>query len=131
MFDPEKVEIAKDLQRAWPRWIIFWSPALREFTAIPLFDTGQLVVINAPATRPLLQEMGEIEMQASVGTSVSKHADAGERRKTDTRSMESQKDRAVRPSHGRHAADGGKTRGQARHNAGRSSLCPQECQAPA
>lgn len=89
MFDPEKVETAETLQRACPQWLIFWSPALREFTAIPLFDTGQLVVINAPATHTLLKEMGVIEMQASVGAMASGPTDVGAQYRTDARSTES------------------------------------------
>jgi hypothetical protein len=71
MFDPEKVKTAEVLQRACPQWLIFWSPALREFTAIPLFVADQLVVINEPAAHTLLERIGAVELAASVGKPIS------------------------------------------------------------
>lgn len=130
MFDPEMVKTAEVLQSSCPQWLLFWSPALRKFTAIPLFSTDQLVVINEPLTHTLLQRIGAVELAASVGKPISepKNVDAQCTTEAKRPSPPSQTDRAVRPHppRGRHSPGGGHASSRARHRAGRSSPRPQE-----
>jgi hypothetical protein len=119
MFDPEMVETAEVLQRACPQWLIFWSPALRAFTAIPLFVPDQLVVINEPLTHTLLKRIGAVELAASVGAPISGPIDVGAQCRTDAGrpSPPSETDPPVRPHHprSRHSPGGGHASSRARN----------------
>ena len=112
MFDPEKVATAATFQAACPGWLIFWSPALRAFTAIAAFVPDQAVVINAPSTHSLLHQIGAVELATGIGGSpVKERIAAGAQCSTDERPSPgppSETDRAVRPHHphGRHSPRG-------------------------
>jgi hypothetical protein len=75
-FDPERVKTAAVLQASCPGWHIFWSPGLREFTAIAMFIPDQAVVLSSPFTYSLLKRISAVEMAAITQPSVERAMEA-------------------------------------------------------
>lgn len=112
MFDPEKAKTAASLQDTCRGWVIFWSPARREFTAIAAFVPDEPVLINEPFAHGLLRRIGDIELAVSVGAPITNLINVGARRRPAVRhapGLAAEAYRAVRPPkpRGRHAPGGG------------------------
>jgi hypothetical protein len=125
MLDPEEVRAAAALQRRFRGWFIFWSPALRKFTAIAGFVPDQAVLINEPSTHVLLQRIGAIELAVSVGAPI----DVGAQCRTEARpapGSRSDADRAARPHHsrGRHSLPRGHASRQGAGGDARTATAP-------
>ena len=68
--DAANVQAAMELRRKRPTWVVVWSPALRRFSAAPLFRAPRGTHLTAQTPGELAALMDQVEQAAGRQESV-------------------------------------------------------------
>jgi hypothetical protein len=63
--DEQSRQIAAQVERDFPRWMVMWGVYSREFWAFARFEVPQGVIVHAPGPDELARQMRDIEARAA------------------------------------------------------------------
>ena len=67
IYDPDQVELAERIGRAFPRWFVTWGAYSRQLWAFPRFRVPQGTIAHAADPGDLARMMRAIERSAATG----------------------------------------------------------------
>ncbi|MGD0064393.1 MAG: hypothetical protein ABSB76_13250 [Streptosporangiaceae bacterium] len=67
MTDDQGRQVAAEIERGHPQWVVFWGCYSRLFWAFPYFQVAQGTIVSAPDRDVLLAGMRSIELTVGAG----------------------------------------------------------------